>query len=154
MVAHELSESPCLATILYRTLAMSWASGITLTVFESSQSSWPAHRATQPLTTTGPCPRLRRTARRLLAVARKVTAQPCTTDKSAGSPAFTSRKPRPQRNSDICWASYWLTLQPMAFIWYVFKVATVPQCRPQLSCGQSVSAALASSSLREFTNAR
>ncbi len=154
MVAHELSESPCLATILYRTLAMSSASGIILTAFESSKSSWPAHRATQPLTTTGPCPRLRRTARRLLAVARKVTAQPCTTDKSADSPALASRKPRPQRNSDICWASYWLTLQPMTFIWYVFKVATVGQCRPQLSRGQSVSAALGSSSLREFTNAR
>jgi hypothetical protein len=120
---------------------MSWASLIIVMDSVSLACSLVASWAAQPLITTGPLLSLSpdRTARRLLAVAREVTAQLWTSVRSGDSPLEIGRNPREQRSSDICWASYWLTLQPMTFTWYVFKVITNRQCRLELNSRQSVS---------------
>ena len=126
----------CSVTILDRTPAMSCASGISFTVGPSLASSVLAQRAPQPLSSTIGvfCRRNRLRACRLLAMAREVTAQLWTMARSAGLLGSDARSPRFWRNSDICWASYWFTLQPIAFIWYLFMV---PQFRTYRDCGQS-----------------
>ena len=136
MVADLLFGAPCFLAILHRTLAMSCASGTSFTAGASLLSSEPAQRAAQPVTSTaaGSFRRKRLTARRLLASAREVTAQVWTTARSGCSAGRAVCKPSCWRNSAICWASYWLTLQPMASMWYVFMVS---QFRVQLSWGQS-----------------
>ena len=116
---------------------MSCASGTSFTVAPSLVNSGPAQRAAQPLTSTALAPsfRDRPTVCRLLAKARDVTAQLWTMARSAGSGALAACRPIRSRSSDICWASYWFTLQPMTSMWYVFTVA---QFRAELGSGQSV----------------
>ena len=139
MLAKNVFGAACFEVILYRTLVMFCASGISFTVGPSLVNSRPAQRDAQPLTkmVRALCLRNRLTAFRLLDMARDVTAQLWTTARSAVSDRLAARRPSRSSSSDICWASYWFTLHPITSMWYVF---TVDQFRLDLGSGQSASA--------------